>query len=466
MKLWKKISLVCSIILIVIVTICSTLLLLQAKSNILEPTYENIQEKQRNLTMSFSQMANYYIQGEHSDAVRSSLAEYCFSRFADSSAVLLKNGKTLYSQISVLPQDFLTIDGGMSKMYSGEIQGRNILIAGGSALVHGEEYQVYIVEDISAIDNMIAGMVLQFIGISVAAIVIGTMLIVLLVRRAINPLNKLRETTRDIAEGDYHKRAEIHAKDEVSELACDFNKMADAVEIHITELTEKAERQRLFIDGVTHEFKTPLTTMMLHANMLRRANMNDIEQYNSLEHIEKQCGWLERLTQKLLRLTLLEQSIELKSESVQILFERVRQSVQRTFQERNTSLVLHCASDTLLMDIDLMHSLLVNLVDNASKSYEDDVQNSSTRNVFLSAYDNVLEVKDYGRGIPECEAKRIFEPFYMIDPSRNKNNGSSGLGLALVERIAKAHNAKLSLESEPGMGTTVKIVLGLQKDYN
>jgi signal transduction histidine kinase len=86
--------------------------------------------------------------------------------------------------------------------------------------------------------------------------------------------------------------------------------------------------------------------------------------------------------------------------------------------------------------------------------------------VFLSAYDNVLEVKDYGRGIPEYEAKRIFEPFYMIDPSRNKKNGSSGLGLALVERIAKIHNAKLSLESELGKGTTVKVVLGLQKDYN
>jgi signal transduction histidine kinase len=466
MKLWKKISLVCSIILIIIVTICSSLLLLQAKNNILEPTYENIQEKQRNLATSFSQMANYYIQSEHSDAVKNALAEYCFSRFADSSAVLLKNGKTLYSQVSVLPEDFLTINDSMSKMYSGKIQGKNILIAGSSALVHGEEYQVYIVEDISAIDNMITGMVLQFIGISVASIVFGTMLIVLLVRRAIKPLKKLRETTKDIAQGDYQKRVEIHAKDEVSELACDFNKMADAVEIHVTELIEKTERQRLFIDGVTHEFKTPLTTMMLHANMLRRANMNDIERYNSLEHIEKQCGWLERLTQKLLRLTLLEQNIELKNESVQILFERVRQSVQRNFEERNTSLVLYCATDTLSMDIDLMQSLLINLVDNASKSYEDDAHNPSVRNVFLSAYDNVLEVKDYGRGIPELEIKRIFEPFYMIDSSRNKKNGSSGLGLALVERIANAHNAKLSLESEPGKGTTVKVVLGLQKDYN
>ena len=172
---------------------------------------------------------------------------------------------------------------------------------------------------------------------------------------------------------------------------------------------------------------------------------------NSLAYIERQCKWLERLTQKLLKLITLKEHIELKKTSVPYLFKRVQESMAEILEERGTSLALDCSIDTLDIDIDLMQSVLINLVDNASKASE------SGQTIILRACDNTLEVQDMGSGIPENELQRITEPFYMVDRSRNKKDGGSGLGLALVKEIASAHAAQLIIESIVGKGTTVKI---------
>ena len=138
------------------------------------------------------------------------------------------------------------------------------------------------------------------------------------------------------------------------------------------------------------------------------------------------------------------------------LFERVRQSTEKTLADKGISLVLRCDTDTLPMNIDLMQSLLVNLIDNASKAYDAD---SPSCDIYLCAYDNILEVRDNGRGIPQDVVCRIFEPFYMVDKSRSKRHGGSGLGLALAKKVADAHGAEFDVQSVLGKGTTVKVLL-------
>ena len=115
-----------------------------------------------------------------------------------------------------------------------------------------------------------------------------------------------------------------------------------------------------------------------------------------------------------------------------------------------------CDDSTIIVDADLMQSLLVNLVDNASKAYDPD---DADRTVGLTICNNVLEVSDAGRGIPADALERIFEPFYMVDKSRSKQSGGSGLGLALVKQIADAHGARLEVRSESGKGTVVRVIL-------
>ena len=144
--------------------------------------------------------------------------------------------------------------------------------------------------------------------------------------------------------------------------------------------------------------------------------------------------------------------IELQEESVSELIEAVKVSTEAALKEKNMALITECDMDTLPMDLDLMRSALVNLVENAKRASEDG------QTITLTAHDSIIEVTDHGKGIPKEEIARITEPFYMVDRSRSKLYGGSGLGMALVQRIIEAHDAKLVIESEENMGTTMRIV--------
>ena len=450
MKLWQKVSLICSAVLTPIVLLMGGLLLREAEQSILDLTYQQSSDKQRNLSASFSEMSNYYLEETDSAPVEYSLVKYCFSRFADSTCVLMKGSETLYSNVAVDMSRY-AIKGYDAEQFEEEIGGRQILITGSTVSMRNEPYAVYVVEDITGVYESITRMVWRFALIGGVGILLGFVLIGLLVRRSMQPLAVLKTAAGRIAAGGYGERATVLSKDEVGALANDFNRMAESVENHIGDLTETAERQRLFIGGVTHEFKTPLTTVILNADTLQNACMDEEERQTALSYIERQCKWLERITQKLLKLITLKQDIELKPSSVPQLFERVEESMAETLRQRDTRLISECKLNTLSMDADLMQSVLINLVDNASKA------STPGQAVTMRAYDDVIEVFDNGIGIPESELARITEPFYVVDKSRSKKLGGSGLGLALVKEIISAHGAELEIDSSVGIGTTIRI---------
>lgn len=458
MKLWQKISLICSAVLISIVAICCALLLLHAKSSILSFAYKQAEDKQRNLASSFSEMAIYYADDSSSPATENAFVLYCFSRFADTTSVLMSDQTELYSLVSINPKDYLVpVEKSEQVRYTGQIEERNILIVGSSVNIRRNTYFVYVVEDITSVYNNIAQMVWRFALIGLGGIALGIGIIILLVRRSMWPLHDLGVAAKRIASGNYEERAIIHEKNEVGELAGEFNVMATAVKSHVAELIETAERQRLFIGGVSHEFKTPLTAIMLHADLLQNAYLTEEETKKSFEHIEQQCIWLEQLTQKLLKLICLSEQIDLKPESVESLLNRVRESTVQTMEQRGVTLAVECAAESFIMDKDLMQSALINLVDNASKASQ------PRQSVILRAYGNILEVEDHGCGILNEEITHITDPFYMVDKSRSKLKGGSGLGLALVKEIVAAHRANLEIESIPTSGTIVRIVMPVTK---
>ena len=163
---------------------------------------------------------------------------------------------------------------------------------------------------------------------------------------------------------------------------------------------------------------------------------------------------MERLVQTLLKLITLERNIELKPCAIDMLFDGVRQNTQKSLADKGVSLIMHSDGGTLKCNSDLIQSLLINLVDNAAKAYDADVPD---KRVLLTFSGNIIEVKDFGRGIPEQAMRHVFEPFYMVDKSRSKKNGGSGLGLTLVRRIADAHGAEITVESHVGKGTNVHL---------
>ena len=222
MKLWQKISLIFTAVLIVIVFVCSSILLIHSKNSILELTYDQTKNKQNSLAVSFSEMSSYHLEEGDSRAARDSLILYCFSRYADASSVLINNGETIYTGVTIDPEDYLPLSGtdnNSAKTAIAEIQDRNIYIVGSSVGIGEDTYSVYVVEDITTVYNSIASMIVTFIFVSVICVVVGAAITALLIRRSTRPVSQLAEVSGRIADGEYSMRAEVKTKDEIGDLA-------------------------------------------------------------------------------------------------------------------------------------------------------------------------------------------------------------------------------------------------------
>lgn len=149
-----------------------------------------------------------------------------------------------------------------------------------------------------------------------------------------------------------------------------------------------------------------------------------------------------------------EKGLALSKASVKELLETVGGLVKFKLAEKQITLEISCEPEELMlqMDVDLMTSLLLNLVDNACKA------SSEGGKILLHADETGLFVEDHGRGIPAEELARVTEAFYMVDKSRAKSAGSVGLGLALCKEIAQLHGGILRIESEEGLGTRVSVL--------
>lgn len=455
MKLWLKVSLISVSVLLLTVAICSFLLLGEAKDNIFALAKERAEEKQRNLQAAFYDSVRYYSSYDLPDMSSEEIIKYCFGHFADEETVLALNDQIVYSTSELDPIELMggvLPTGNAQQTHIKTVDEKSVLIVESRVSLPGGEYAVYVVQDITGIYESVSAMAVKFTLISGVCILLGTALIVFLVRRATRPVGQLGDTARRFAAGEYDARAKVSPHDDIGFLAKEFNSMADEIQRHIRELEKTAGRQKLLIGGLTHEFKTPMTSLLIHSDMLMGAKMRDEDKFNALSHIHEQIRRLERLTQDMAKLITTEQAIAVREESIPALFERVGGDMRELLQQRNTPLICDCKRETLPVNAELMHSLLMNLIDNASKASE------CGQAIQLVAHDNIIEVSDNGCGIPVSEIARVTEPFYMVDKSRSKKQGGFGLGLALAKRIAEAHGAKLCIKSGVGAGTTISIV--------
>lgn len=372
--------------------------------------------------------------------------EYLSNNAGFAPEALLEN-KALTSQYETVPYRNITIDD------------TSYLILGEAMELGSREYSICLVRNISELTQNVTSLAVKCIITSAIIILIAALLMRLIVVRSLKPVQKLKQGASHLAQGNYENRIELTGRDELAELASDFNSMADAIETNIAalhdssmQLREKSQRQQTFINDLSHEMKTPVTSILLNAEMLLGRKVTPDVLQNALERIYDQGKWLERLSQKLMTLIMLQGEIELREESVEELLSAVKASTEDLLQENNITLLIKCSMGTLLMDFDLMRSALVNLVENARRA------SSPGETIILSAHDYSIEVIDHGKGIPKEEIPRITEPFYMVDRSRSKLIGGSGLGMALVKKIAEAHGAKLVIESAENRGTTIRLI--------
>lgn len=279
----------------------------------------------------------------------------------------------------------------------------------------------------------------------------------LLARRLTRPLAVLTDAGAQIAAGDYARRTDLHTGDEIEALSRSFDKMADAVQEKIADLEADVQRREDFVGAFTHELKTPMTSIIGYADMLHTMQTDPDEQREAAAAIVHEGRRLEALSRKLLALLgLNEEGVELTAVPLSALWPRLHAACP------DVSLRTPAAAPTVRGDADLLLDLLCNLVQNAAKA---SAPGAPVLVLCAQAGDVVtLTVADRGCGIPPELIPRVTEPFYMVDKSRARRQGGSGLGLALCQRIAAAHGSALRIESEPGRGTRVSVTLPVWKE--
>lgn len=318
--------------------------------------------------------------------------------------------------------------------------------------------QMDIVYDITSVYAARAQEQNTFRLLLIAIFVVGSITSMIAASLLTKPLEKLSSLAQHISHGDYSARLHIHSGDEIEALANDFNNMADTIEDNISELHFSMEKQEQFMGSFAHELKTPMTSIIGYADLLRSQNMSEDETNEAANYIFAEGKRLESLSLKLLDLLVVKnQETILTPTDPALAVRNVINVMKPELAKEHITLKSSCRKGCCMMDIDLFQSLIINIIDNARKAIDDNGLIHVAGTVRDDNY--VIIIKDNGRGMPPEEITRISEAFYRIDKSRSRAQGGAGLGLAICSKIAEIHQAKIKYKSAVGRGTVVTITL-------
>ena len=323
----------------------------------------------------------------------------------------------------------------------------------------------FVLEHVRNISSLYAEREAQFQvyrHVLLAVVAGGGILVYVMAALLTRPLRRLLLTTRRITGGRYEERAPVHrSSDEIGEFTASFNKMADVVEEKIHALEQEARSREDFVGNFAHELKTPLTSIIGYADMLRSRELTPEQFFRAAHYIFREGRRLEALSLKLMDMIVLRrQSIETRRVNALLLVEETAGVLAPVMEEYGMVLQYKAEPAVLRCDPDLIKTLLINLLDNARKASEPGAVIGLEGIVERGEY--VLGVRDHGRGIPKQDLDKITEAFYMVDKSRSRAQHGAGLGLALCDEIARLHGARLLFESELGKGTLVRLIMPLE----
>ena len=229
------------------------------------------------------------------------------------------------------------------------------------------------------------------------------------------PIRLLTQATRKMAEGDYSYRAKQISSDEMGQLTCDFNLMANALEENIHKLEEENRAKEDFIAAFSHELKTPLTAIIGYADLLRSRKLDEEKHFLSANYIYTEGKRLETMSFRLLDMIVTKRGeVAFSDVKVEDLFAYLQEMYG---QSLNMDISISCEPYVIYGEINLLKSVLLNLVDNAIKASEENGKIEVRGCKVEKGYH--IWVQDYGVGIPEEECKKITEAFYMVDKSRS-----------------------------------------------
>ena len=268
-----------------------------------------------------------------------------------------------------------------------------------------------------------------------------------IVKNAFKPVKKISETALEIKKSkNFSRRIELdNSEDEIHKMAYTFNEMLDTVE-------ETFIHEKQFSSDVSHELRTPITVILAQSDYALDYVETLDEAKESFEVINRQAKKMTSLINQIMELSKLERQNEIEKERINFsnIILQLLEDYRTLLENSNIELITNIEKDLRIYGNKLMiERLFVNLFTNAMKFTK------TTISVSLNRINKeiILQIKDDGVGIAKEEQKYIWDRFFQINNSRNKDkNRGSGLGLSMVNKIAQLHSAIIEVESEIGNG--------------
>ncbi len=289
----------------------------------------------------------------------------------------------------------------------------------------------------------------------IASIIFVSMALVLgayIAKRLAMPLNKVVKATTNLSQGIYEKIP----SDETNII--EINKLTNSINSLSTTLANQEALRKQLTSDVTHELRTPLSTLQAHFEaMLDGVIEVDQKQLNSLHD---EIIRLNKIVSDLDNSTLIDQNnLTLNKQTINIsdLIEKAINIFKIQFSSENKTLNFDRENILIYVDKDKIYQVLINLISNALKHTK---ENDLVKITVINEKEQIkIVVKDTGTGISVTDLPHIFERFYRADKSRNRKTGGTGIGLSIVKSIVLAHNGKIIAESKIGEGTQITVSL-------
>lgn len=274
-------------------------------------------------------------------------------------------------------------------------------------------------------------------------------------------INRLRNATKEVTNGNFDVQLPVHDKDEFDELADDFNKMTNSLKESQAEIEEQENRRRQFMADASHEMRTPLTTINGLLEGLEYNAIPENQRENAIKLMKNETERLIRLVNENLdyeKIRTNQISMVIKKFNGTETLKNIVAQLEAKAEAAGDTLTLKAVDDIdVYADYDRFVQIMVNIIQNAIQFTENGQITITLEKGYL---ETIITIEDTGIGMSEQQMKSIWDRYYKVDPSRkNTKYGESGLGLPIVQQLVRLHKGKLEVESELGKGTKFAVRL-------
>ncbi len=464
LKLFKKYFFITASIVVSSIIILMMILSLVLNNYTSKSTYKVLNESCIQISQSFEQFSAEDISGDFLNiAVPLSYVASSDIFVTDSHGAIImcaceewqQNGKCMHSSY-IVPKEILD-----KSVIEDDLQINNLGIfkyphfVATSVIGEEKEYFVFATKPISETTSLMQSISKLYYLWALIPLLFMFIAIYIITYRLTKPLKSMSEAAKAMSKGDFSKRVPVTSDDEIGELAVSFNMMTNS-------LSRLESMRRNFVGNISHELKTPMTTIGGFIDGILDGTIKPSEHSYYLNIVSQEVKRLSRLVNGMLSMTRLESGeAVLKPEKFD--FYELLCTIMISQEQRieNSSLEIiglgSMQSVKISADKDMIYQTVYNLVDNAIKFTNEGGKISLT--LCENNENMVFTIKNTGAGIPEKELPFVFERFYKGDKSRSAVKNSTGLGLYIVKTIISAHKGNISVTSKENEFTLFKVTL-------